>query len=293
VFELRRVLWSLALGIVLTGCAPAPRAQPPQARPPARPQPQAARPVSLSAQRSGEPQIVRFAPSYLVRGRTNTVTVLNLDPVTDPITAVGVPQIVLFEPIYLVRGRTNTVTVGVLNLDPITAVEVTPAEDVSVRAITLIESRPPRSSWDLVFSVEPGAQPVKRSVVLVSPSARSQPHTIDIATHEPEIRELKIVSVRSSPVELEFTVTVFDVEDDLGDSPKVPSVLSCPPRFYDTIAFYPWKVQESRSPHETILHVKSSGVLASAIRGTCRLVVIVEDKKKYRSRPATATVEFK
>lgn len=244
-FQPRRVSWCLVLGVVLAGCAPAPRAQP-----------QAARTASPSEPPSSEPKIIRFEASYLV------------------------------------RGRTEPVTVRVQNLDPITAVEITPPDDVSVRAMTLIESGPRESSWSLVFSVEPGAQPVKRSVVLVSPSARSQPHTIDIATHVPEIRELKIVSVRTHPVELEFTVTVFDVEDDLGTTPSVASMLSCPPRFLEPIAWFPWKV-EKKSPQETVLYFKSSRVSAISIRGTCRLVVVVADEKKYSSRAATVDVEFK
>ena len=203
----------------------------------------------------------------------------------------GNAHVSFFYPAQLARGQTTRVIVDG-NFDSIQAVEFTPAEGVSVQKIepdTKAEMPEGQRRWHVEFLVAKDAEPGERSVVIVTPQGRSQPKKVVLPPHVPILSNFKALTVERTPIRIVFSITVFDVEDDL-DSLMFTNSLKCGGSVaigYSLVGDMKKLAKGKYALQATFSHKKSE-----ALPGTCQFSLSLDDKNHYEGS-LTVPVEFK
>ena len=136
----------------------------------------------------------------------------------------------LFYPDQLIPGGSREVTILLPEGVGLEKVEVTPAEGVAVHdPIQLDETATPGRGirWRMSFAVDPDAVPGDREVVFLTSAGRSEPRTVTIPPHVPQILSVDVVEMQLEPLSALLALEVYDEEGDLGEQPSVNARLSC------------------------------------------------------------------
>jgi hypothetical protein len=129
-------------------------------------------------------------------------------------------------PAQLVPGQTNILHLALVRNNPVQSVEFTPSSGITVTGMTFRDLHQGSVWWEVTVVVAKDAAPGPRTVVAVAQTGRTEPITITIPDHLPNISNLKIVSaaVNQATVGVQFAVAdrvTFDT------SPYVWFVLQC------------------------------------------------------------------
>lgn len=200
----------------------------------------------------------------------------------------GSARISFFHPAQLPRGQTTRVTVDG-NFDSIQAVEITPAEGVSVQKIEPDAEYQGQKRWHIEFLVAKDAEPGERSVVIVTPQGPSQPKKVVLPPHVPVLSNFKALTVERTPITIVFSITIFDAEDDF-DSLMFFNSLKCGGSVaigYSLVGDMKKLAHGKYALQATFSHQKSE-----ALPGTCQFYLALDDKNHYEGR-LTVPVEFK
>jgi hypothetical protein len=199
----------------------------------------------------------------------------------------------LFTPEQLARGHANEVTVRIEKKALLQAAEVTPGDGISVSEIKVLDEKATDGTkrWSLVFTVDERAEPGKRSVVLVTSEGRTAARTVEIPPHVPELSGFSVSKTQRKPLLVDYSLSVFDVEDDLGDSPSLTYTLRCGGSILIGIGGGAKAV--STGPRTKRIEMSISQPGSEVLKPTiCDLKVEISDTKGYTGRLKT-TVEFK
>ncbi|HEX4900903.1 MAG TPA: hypothetical protein VFV61_10245 [Pyrinomonadaceae bacterium] len=203
----------------------------------------------------------------------------------------GKASVSFFYPAQLARGQTTRVTVDG-NFDSIQAVELTPAEGVTIQKIepdATYEGRKPQKRWHVEFLVAADAKPGERSVVFVTPQGPTPPRKVLLPSHVPVLSNFKALTVERTPIRIVFSINVFDAEDDL-ESLMFTNSLKCGGSVaigYSVVGEMKQLAHGKYALQATFNHKQSE-----ALPATCQFSLALDDKNHYEGR-LTVPVEFK
>jgi hypothetical protein len=133
-------------------------------------------------------------------------------------------------PRQLPPGQTTVIHVAVSSRDPIQAAEISPAQGLSVSRIQQRETAQGALTWsELTIEVARDAAAGTRSLVLVMPlpTGRTAPLPLIVATHAPNITDLRVLAASSKQATVELQLAASDGSGDLGELPYVWFSLAC------------------------------------------------------------------
>ena len=194
-------------------------------------------------------------------------------------------------PRQLPPGQTTVMHVAVSSRDAIQAVEITPAQGLSVSRIQQRETAQGTLTWsELTIEVAPDAAPGARTLVIVMPppAGRSAPLPLVVPTHAPHVADLRVLAASSTQATVEVQLTASDTSGDLGELPYVWFSVGCGPEPFVGV------VRGKATPQGTgnnVVRARLPGARAPA-GGNCDLQVRLTDSTGIESNTLTATVTF-
>ena len=138
------------------------------------------------------------------------------------------PAIEIAFPNQLVRGQSSTVHIAIPSREMFTGAEVTPSAGVRVTAVSNFKKAELSQNvawWDVTVDVAADAAPGPRTLVLLTPTARSTAAPLVIPTHVPRISNLAVAQAAAQSIDVQFSAT--DDSNDLGDEPYVWFTVVC------------------------------------------------------------------
>src|ERR1051325_104327 len=138
------------------------------------------------------------------------------------------PAIEIAFPNQLVRGQSSTIHIAMPSREAFTGAEVTPSAGVRVTGVSNFKKAELSQNvawWDVTVDVAADAAPGPRTLVLVTPPARSTAAPLVIPNHVPRISTLAAAKASAQSIDLQFLAT--DDSNDLGDEPYVWFTVAC------------------------------------------------------------------
>lgn len=210
----------------------------------------------------------------------------------------GSVKINYFAPEHLGQGQTITLVIVGQGASALQSVEITPPDGVTIGAAAqkpqvARRANPSRNRWEIPVTLAPDAALGKRTVVLITPTARSKPEEVKIVSHAPVISDLRVVEARSVGAKVTFDFTVEDRAGDLGEKPKV--VLELAPESSGAMKVVAKvKSVEPKDAHRAIVHCEFGGYnMLDMGMGRNVLGLFVQDKAGSHSNTLALDFEFK
>ena len=195
----------------------------------------------------------------------------------------------------LKRGQTQEVRIHGRGL-AITAVEVTPAEGISVGELKARDPLPEDGIfgpagvkvWIVPLIIDSSATPGERTLIAVTPKGRSSGMTIRIVTHVPKIAQLEIIS--ATPTGTEFKLLASDEEGDLGgDKVSLVASYECEGKYSAGMCTVNKVVPKGKNLEIHATAPKHGQTLV----GSCKFRVILYDEARISSKTIEKVVEYK
>lgn len=171
-----------------------------------------------------------------------------------------------------------------------------PSDGVTAGEAKALDVKPEEQSrglkrWSVVVTVEASAAPGERKIALVTPQGRTKEETIRIASHLPQISNLKVRSKKPVNAEVVFSVDVFDEAGDIGPQTKVSAMLFCGDAGFGTAVSGPAEKIEKKGTQKSVVHgrISEAGSVAS---GSCDLDVTLVDAGGVKSNKLSAQIKF-
>jgi hypothetical protein len=147
---------------------------------------------------------------------------------TDTARAQGLPNVIEgFFPTQLAAGQSNVLHLGIPGRNDVTAVEISPAQGITVKDIKKGDVREGSLFWDVTIDVAPDAMPGNRTIVAVNPMGRTAPRPITVYAHVPSISNPKVVSAALNQPTLQVQFAMNETPNEIGDAPYVWFFLGC------------------------------------------------------------------
>jgi len=178
---------------------------------------------------------------------------------------------------------------------PLTAVEITPPDGLTVSGIHAKTPEPGQSLpkraklWEFQIAVAPGTPLGERSVRLKTEKADSVPGTLVLVPYVPVVQSMRIVSTKGEGAAVEIEMAVQDKESKLGANPGLTWFMHCNP--YMILSSSPGKVVEQKDATTSIVRGSFSQMGARA-KGTCELAISIRNEAGYTSSEQRTTVTF-
>jgi hypothetical protein len=194
-----------------------------------------------------------------------------------------------FFPKQLPRGQSTVISVVVPGGAMPQSVEFSPSAGVTVSSIVRSGNGP---AWrDVTVNVAADAAPGSRTIVFVMPMGRSNPLTVTIASHAPNISALSIVSAQSNQPTVDLQFTAADQSNDLGDSPYVWFTLGCGGEAEQGVV--KGNVSAGGVVRASIPKPRASAGRGTTATGRCDLAVRTSDSSSVESNTLKTTVDLK
>lgn len=132
-------------------------------------------------------------------------------------------------PTQVVAGQTTVVHMALVRNNPVLSVEITPAQGVTVSALTSRDLNQGAAWWDVTIQVARDASPGPRTLVAVQPTGRTAPVTVLIPDHAPQASNLAIVNARMTEPMVDLSLGVGGAGARFGADPLVWFLLACGP----------------------------------------------------------------
>lgn len=197
-----------------------------------------------------------------------------------------------FYPRHAGAGRTTVINVAVPRGNEVQSAEISPPSGVTVAGITGNAGATDQAIgwWELTLDVAKEATPGDRSLVLVLRNARTAPVTISVATHIPDISNLRITP-QSNQRGLELQLSADDAAGDLGESPYVWFYADCGGG-EPIVGALPGKVN-ARIVRALFPDLRSTAPDSAPANASCSLQVRLTDKTGIESNTLKATLELR
>ncbi|MGQ0763049.1 MAG: hypothetical protein ACT4OT_13690 [Acidobacteriota bacterium] len=196
----------------------------------------------------------------------------------------------------LLRGKATEIIITARNFEAIQSVEIMPSGGVTAGEAKALDVKPEEQRrglkrWSVLLTVEASAAPGERKIALVTPQGRTKDETIRIASHLPQISNLKVLSKKPANAEVVFSVDVNDEAGDIGSQTKVSAMLFCAEAGFGTAVTGPAAKIEKKGTQKSVVHGRISEDGSRAI-GACDLDVSVVDDAGVKSNKLTAQIKF-
>lgn len=199
-------------------------------------------------------------------------------------------------PTQLLSGKTTEIIFTARGFEAIQAVEITPSNGVTTsEAKTLDVKQEERERglrrWSVLVTVEGSASPGVRKIALVTPQGRTREETIRIASHLPQISNLKIRSKKPQNAEVVFSFDVIDETGDIGSESKVSAMLFCAEAGFGTVVLAPPVKMEKKGTRNSVVQGRISES-DSVANGSCDLDVSFVDDSGVESNKLSTKIKF-